>query len=89
MVFPVERSRRRTESGEGWGLVGGLEEGREYGFSVAAVVVVGGESRQGKKTQPINVTMVDTSGKEDSEEENQNTASVMLHYSLIMLEIDI
>ena len=70
MVFPVERSLgggrgRRKESGEGWGLVGGLEEGVEYGFSVAAEVVVpdGGERLEGVRTQPVTVTIEDTSGE--------------------------
>ena len=68
VVFHVEKSLWRGESGEGWGLVGGLEEGVEYMFSVVAVVMVGGEVRlQGEKTQPITAALEDTKGARVSE----------------------
>ena len=62
VVFPVEGGG--GESGEGWGLVGGLEEGREYMFSVAAVVAVdGGTSLQGEESQPVTVLMEESGGE--------------------------
>ena len=67
VVFRVERSEGggRRESGEGWGLVGGLEEGTEYEFSVAAEVVIddGSEKLEGAKTESVTGTVVDTSGE--------------------------
>ena len=68
VVFQVEMNeeggRGRRESGEGWGLVGGLQEGVEYEFSVTAEVVADGSERlEGAKTQPVTVTVVDTSGE--------------------------
>ena len=65
MVFPVERSPgrrrgRKKDSGQGWGLVGGLEEGVDYVFSVVAEVVVpdSGERLEGVKT---TIAVADTS----------------------------
>ena len=67
IVFPVEGGGG-GESGEGWGLVGGLEEGREYTFSVAAVVTVeGGTSLQGEESQPVTVLMEESGGERVSE----------------------
>ena len=64
IVFPVEGGGGGGESGEGWGLVGGLEEGREYMFSVAAVVTVdGGTSLQGEESQPVTVLMEESDGE--------------------------
>ena len=65
VVFPVEGGGGGGgESGEGWGLVGGLEEGREYMFSVAAVVAVdGGTSLQGEESQPATVLVEESSGE--------------------------
>ena len=58
-MFPAVKggeSGERRESGEGWGLVGRLEEGREYEFSVVAVVIVGDRSMQGAGSQPVRIT---------------------------------
>ena len=67
MVFPVERTEWRGESGEGWGMVGRLEEGGEYEFSVVAVIMVRGVSMQGNRTQPVKITTENTDGEERRE----------------------
>lgn len=61
--FPVERGGEKRESGDGWGLVGGLEEGEEYEFSVVAVVMVGEVSMSGERSEPVRVTTYRTDGK--------------------------
>ena len=69
VVFPAVETGavRRGESGEGWGLVGGLEEGTKYKFSVVAVVIVGAVSMQGNATQPVTITIETTASGELSE----------------------
>ena len=58
--FPVERAEQRAESGVGWGLVGRLEEGAAYRFSVVAVV---GESMKGDESDPVTVTVKTEDGE--------------------------
>lgn len=61
--FPVERREETRERGDGWGLVGGLDEGEEYQFSVVAVVMMGEGSMTGERTQPVKATTLSTDGE--------------------------
>lgn len=61
--FPVERREETKERGDGWGLVGGLDEGIEYQFSVVAVVMVGEVSMSGERTEPVRATIHSTDGE--------------------------
>ena len=63
LIFPVKREEGRVESGVGWGLVGGLEEGGEYAFSVVAMVMIGGTSMSGDRTEPVVVTIEKPNGE--------------------------
>ena len=64
VMFPVNGDGDGDESGEGWGLVGGLEEGREYVFTVAAVIMIeGAASLQGDMSQPATILLEEESGE--------------------------
>ena len=61
--FPVEMREETRERGDGWGLIGGLDEGKEYQFSVVAVVMMGEVSMSGERTQPVRATTRSTNGE--------------------------
>ena len=52
VTFPVVKS-------EGWGVIGGLEEG-EYQFSVVASVTVGDVKMEGERAETAAVTVKET-----------------------------
>ena len=81
MVFPVKgavRGRESRESGEGWGLVGKLEEGGEYEFYVVAVVMVEGSSMQGVGSEPVRIT-IHGEGEGEREHELRSKCTCLIY----------
>ena len=61
--FPVERKEDTRDRRDEWGLVGRLDKGKEYQFSVVAIVMMGEVSMSGERTQPVRATTHTTDGE--------------------------